>query len=164
MSATARDYLVDRFASDAIALNERVALLARGTAVPGPDLATSRRMAAACDEVAEMLRAIAATGDTATALDGLASLIPLLEARAAAQQGTPAVRAVYAGAATRIREVRDAETQAAEARSREGADDDATPDDVLDEDDDVLDEDDALDDDEIDDDDLADDDLPPERT
>ncbi|MDQ8163033.1 MAG: hypothetical protein P3C10_10675, partial [Gemmatimonadota bacterium] len=100
MSATPRGYLVDRFASDAIVLRERVALLSRGTTVPGPDLATSRRMAAACDEVADMLRAIADTGDATTELDALGALIPLLEARAAAQQGTPAVRSVYAGAAT----------------------------------------------------------------
>lgn len=151
MSATARGYLVDRFASDAVALRERVALLARGTTVPGPDLATSRRMAAACDEVAEMLRAIADTGQADTDLDALAALIPLLEARAAAQQGTPAVRAVYAGAATRIREVRAAEVQATEARSRDDADDDDDLGDGL------------GDDHDLDDDDLDDDDLPPER-
>jgi hypothetical protein len=155
MSATPREYLVDRFASDAIVLRERVALLARGTTVPGPDLATSRRMAAACDEVADMLRAIAETGDATTELDALGALIPLLEARAAAQQGTPAVRSVYAGAATRIREVRDAEARAAEAHALDGADDDAIPDEALD--------DDAVDDEEVDDDDLADDDHPTDR-
>jgi hypothetical protein len=50
--------------------------------------------------------------DAIAVLDALLAVVPLLEQRAQ-QQSVPAVRAVYAGAATRIREVRDAEVQAA---------------------------------------------------
>ena len=119
MTTTAREYLVDRFQSDAVALRERVALMARGTKVPGPDAATSNRMAVACDEVVALLLAIASTGDAGAELDAVLALIPLLELRADAQKSNPAVRSVYAGAATRIREVRTAEAQSSQA---DGAD------------------------------------------
>jgi len=115
MTTTAREYLVNRFQSDADVLRERVALMARGTKVPGPDAATSSRMANACDEVVAMLLAIASTGDADADLDALMALVPLLEQRAAEQQSNPAVRSVYAGAATRIREVRSAEAQSSQA-------------------------------------------------
>jgi len=115
MTTTAREYLVDRFQTDAVALRERVALMARGTKVPGPDAATSRRMADACDEVVAMLLAIASSDHAAAELDAIMALVPLLEHRATEQQSNPAVRAVYAGAATRIREVRLAEAQSSPA-------------------------------------------------
>jgi|APMI01.1.fsa_nt_gi hypothetical protein len=111
MSLTAREYLVDRFTNDARVLRERVETLARGAKVPGPDAATSRSMAAACDEVAAMVQAVADTGNAAYTLDALVALIPLLEQRAGVQ-ASPAVRSVYAGAATRLREVHAAERQA----------------------------------------------------
>jgi len=115
MTTTAREYLVNRFQSDADVLRERVALMARGTKVPGPDAATSSRMADACDEVVALLLAIASTGDADADLDALMALVPLLEQRAAEQQSNAAVRSVYAGAATRIREVRSAEAQSSQA-------------------------------------------------
>ncbi|WP_373060676.1 hypothetical protein [Gemmatimonas sp.] len=115
MTTTARDYLVNRFQSDAAALRERVALMARGTKVPGPDAATSSRMADGCDEVVAMLLAIAGTGNANTDLDAIMALVPLLEHRAVEQKSNPAVRSVYAGAATRIREVRSAEAQSSQA-------------------------------------------------
>ena len=113
MSTTAREYLVHRFQTDAAVLRERVAAIARGTKVPGPDAATSGRMADACDEVVTMLLAIADHGDADAELDAIMALVPLLEHRAKEQSSNPAVRSVFAGAATRIREVRSAEAQAA---------------------------------------------------
>jgi hypothetical protein len=113
MRTTAREYLVHRFQADAAVLRERVAAIARGTKVPGPDAATSGRMADACDEVVAMLLAIASHGDADAELDAIMALVPLLEHRANGQPSNPAVRSVFAGAATRIREVRSAESQAA---------------------------------------------------
>lgn len=146
MTTTARDYLVNRFQTDAVVLRERVALLARGTKVPGPDAATSSRMADACDEVVAMLLAIASHGDASAELDAIMALVPLLEHRATEQQSNPAIRSVYAGAATRIREVRLAEAQSSPARDDvDDVDDDTDDDDVdddviaLDEDDDITD-------------------------
>ena len=130
-------------------LRERVALLARGTKVPGPDAATSSRMADACDEVVAMLLAIASHGDASAELDAIMALVPLLEHRATEQQSNPAIRSVYAGAATRIREVRLAEAQSSPACDDvddvddvdvdDDTDDDDVDDDViaLDEDDDI---------------------------
>jgi hypothetical protein len=111
MSLSARDYLVDRFRTDAQVLRERADALDRGSSMPGPDAATSRRMAEACDDVITMLQAIATNGHADAVVESLLALVPLLEQRAQ-QQTLPPVRAVYAGAATRIREVRDAERQA----------------------------------------------------
>lgn len=140
MTTTARDYLVNRFQTDAVVLRERVALLARGTKVPGPDAATSSRMADACDEVVAMLLAIASHGDASAELDAIMALVPLLEHRATEQQSNPAIRSVYAGAATRIREVRLAEAQSSPAHGAELPDDDID-DDVDDTDDDDVDDD-----------------------
>lgn len=148
MTTTARDYLVNRFQTDAVVLRERVALLARGTKVPGPDAATSSRMADACDEVVAMLLAIASHGDASVELDAIMALVPLLEHRATEQQSNPAIRSVYAGAATRIREVQLAEAQSSPAHGDvddvndvdvDDTDDDDVDDDVIafDEDDDI---------------------------
>jgi hypothetical protein len=145
MTTTARDYLVNRFQTDAVVLRERVALLARGTKVPGPDAATSSRMADACDEVVAMLLAIASHGDASAELDAIMALVPLLEHRATEQQSNPAIRSVYAGAATRIREVRLAEARSSPAHGAELPDDDIE--------DDV--DDDDTDDDDVDDDVIA---------
>ena len=109
MPETAREYLITRFRQDATSLRERADALQRGAKMPGPDLATSRRMADACLAVAEMLEAIAPHDDPQVELDDLRALVPLLEQRAEQQAKTPAVRAVYAGAALRIREVNSAE-------------------------------------------------------
>ena len=142
MTTTARDYLVNRFQTDAVVLRERVALLARGTKVPGPDAATSSRMADACDEVVAMLLAIASHGDASVELDAIMALVPLLEHRATEQQSNPAIRSVYAGAATRIREVRLAEAQSSPAH--DDVDDDDTNDDDVDDDVIAFDEDDDI--------------------
>ncbi len=139
MTTTARDYLIERFESDAAMLRERVAVLARGTKVAGPDAATSRGMADGCEEVAAMLRAIVSTGEASRDLEAVMALVPLLEHRAAEPKLLPAVRAVYVGAATRIREVWLAEARLAEAALANGdAPEDADADEP--DDDDSLDE------------------------
>ena len=106
-----RAYLLDRFRTDAAALRQRAEFLRDGTPAAGPDTATSRRMADACDAVIAMLEAIPDADDASTMINPLTALIPMLEQRAAAASGTPPVRAVYAGAATRIREIADAESR-----------------------------------------------------
>ena len=111
MADTARDYLAERFQADAEALRERVSSMARGAKIPGPDAATSRAMADACERVAVMVQAVVQPDEAAASLEALAALIPLLEQHAASQSH-PAVRAVYAGAATRIREIQAAEANA----------------------------------------------------
>lgn len=109
---TAREYLIDRFRGDAVALRDRVAALAKGTKMPGPDVAMSTRMAEACETVAAMLEALPEESPDGS-LGDLLALVPLLERRAQEQVAQPPVRAVYAGAATRIREVYEAEARAA---------------------------------------------------
>lgn len=123
MIQTARDYLADRFRADAAALRDRAHTLQGGAKVPGPDIATSRAMAGACDDVAAMVSAVVDDGDAGSALAALTALIPLLQQRAAAQPH-PAVRAVYAGAATRIREIEVAEARASDPSATPPAPDD----------------------------------------
>lgn len=113
MAETAREYLIHRFRGDAEALRSRCAVLQRGTTVPGPDLPTSRQMATACETVVRMLEAVAPHGDAAAELSALVALIPVLDQHARGHAASPPVRAVFAGAATRIREVEAAEQRAA---------------------------------------------------
>jgi len=103
-------YLLDRFRTDADTLRARAATLRNGPAQPGPDANMSTAMANACDTVTAMLQAVPATADAPDILASLQALIPLLEKHAHAEAAPP-VRAVYAGAATRVREVTDAEAQ-----------------------------------------------------
>lgn len=117
MPLSARAYLLDRFRSDAVALRQRADSLAaapRSAKVSGPDADTSRRMSQACDSVVAMIEAVPEAEDAERALASLSALVPLLEHHAAQETGGPPVRAVYVGAATRIREV-----EAAEARARQ---------------------------------------------
>lgn len=138
-----RDYLLERFTTDATVLRARAAALRAGPPQPGPDAATSARMADACDDVVALLQTAAAhEDDEGAAVAALAELLPMLEQRAAAvdaaghcatARGANApVRAVYLGAATRIREVRDRVTQFAAGADRvpqDDADDDDAEDD-----------------------------------
>ncbi len=117
MPLSARAYLLDRFRADSAALYQRATSLsavARKSAAPtpGPDAATSHRMALACDAVVEMIDSVSESFDAAHSLASIVALLPLLEHRASQEPSSAAVRAVYVGAATRIREV-----QAAEARA-----------------------------------------------
>lgn len=109
MPETAREYLMHRFRGDATSLRNRVSALAQGTKIPGPDAAMSQRMASACEDVAQMVEAMAPNDDPSAELAALVALIPLLEQRASQHAAQAPVRAVYAGAATRIREVHQAE-------------------------------------------------------
>ncbi len=102
-------YLLDRFRTDAETLRQRAAALRMAPTQPGPDAATSQRMAEACDTVIAMIEAIPAADDSVVVASSLTALIPLLERHATMVASAPPVRAVYAGAATRIREVVDAE-------------------------------------------------------
>ena len=99
-----RGYLLDRFGTDAEALRERAVALASGAVRPGPDETTSRAMAAACDAVVALLASLAPS-DQAPTLAAIQSVVPRLQALAAHSAAQPAVRAVYAGAITRIREL-----------------------------------------------------------
>jgi len=144
MAETAREYLIHRFRGDAQSLRERVTSLQRGAKIPGPDAAVSARMADACEAVVQMLEAIGPHDDIQRELAALAALIPQLEERAKASAQLPPVRAVYTGAATRIREV-----EAAEAKAQANdAEHDVDADDIDDGDvDDDIDDDDMIDDD-----------------
>ena len=141
MTVSARDYLLGRFRTDGATLRQRAKALDSGVASAGPNAATSRRMADACDDVVVMLEHLAArAADTNTRepdLDDIAALAPALELRAAAEAAMPPVRAVYVGAATRIREILAAELSAAPSNAFvDDQSDDATDDrdDVRDED------------------------------
>ncbi|AMW05458.1 hypothetical protein [Gemmatimonas phototrophica] len=125
MPQSAREYLRHRFRGDADALRERVTAMQRGSKLPGPDAATSRKMADACEDVVTMLDSVAAHEDAAAELVGIVALVPQLEQKARDTATLPPVRAVYAGAATRIREVQDAEATASHADDAPDADDDA---------------------------------------
>ena len=124
MPQTARSYLLDRFRTDAVALRQRAdAMAARSAApVPGPDAVMSRRMAVACERVVAMLDAVSEADDSAQAMATLLALVPLLEQHASNEASAPPVRAVYIGAATRIREVQAAESKATESRTGAGPD------------------------------------------
>jgi hypothetical protein len=104
-----RAYLLDRFRTDGDTLRQRVSALRTGASQPGPDATMSQRMATACDDVVAMIVAIPEDEDHEVVAAALSALIPLLEQRAAQAAAAPPVRAVYVGAATRIREVVDAE-------------------------------------------------------
>ncbi len=103
-------YLLDRFKTDADTLRARAAALRLAPAQPGPDASVSMAMAHACDTVTAMLQAVPATSDAPTLLASLQALIPLFEKHAQAETAPP-VRAVYVGAATRVREVTSVEAK-----------------------------------------------------
>lgn len=147
---TPRDYLLDRFRADGDTLRQRAAALRRGPAQPGPDATTSLQMASACEDVFAMIEALPADAAVSEMLDALSALIPLMEQRAAAAN-VPPVRAVYVGAATRIREVASVERQHAVLQI---AEDGVLHDDSADDEHDVDDGD--ADDEDVDDDDLDD--------
>lgn len=121
---SAVQYLLGRFRTDASALRERAAALRNQKPKGGPDAATSLRMAEACDEVVAMIGAIPENDDPAVVIEALTALIPLLERRANAVSGSPPVRAVFVGAATRIREIADAEARAGQPITNDNDDDD----------------------------------------
>lgn len=126
MTEDARAYLRQRFTNDAAQLRERVDQLRQGTRMPGPDANTSLRMAEACDDVASLVESLPVGVDSEAIVRRLLALLPALERRAQAA-GSPPVRAVYAGAATRVREIAAAESRAASGAA-EGTNRDANGD------------------------------------
>ena len=131
-----REYLIDRFRTDAVTLRQRAAQLRSGPPQPGPDAATSQRMAEACEDVLAMIEAIPEADDASALVAALTALMPLLDRRALASSASPPVRSVFAGAATRIREVVDAERRhqsAATPAMDDAGTDDEIGDDGLDE-------------------------------
>ncbi|WP_291163976.1 hypothetical protein [Gemmatimonas sp. UBA7669] len=114
MADDARTYLQQRFTQDAQQLRERVAQLRAGSSMPGPDAATSDAMANACDTVVAMLDALPTHDDVELLIRDLLALVPVLE-RHAQNAKQPPVRAVFIGAATRVREVTSAEQKALQA-------------------------------------------------
>lgn len=126
-----RAYLLDRFRTDGDTLRQRVSALRTGAPQAGPDAAMSQRMASACDDVVAMIVAIPDDDDIEVVAAALSALIPLLEQRATQAAAAPPVRAVYIGAATRIREVVDAELRHARG---DGVNEGADADDLDDED------------------------------
>ncbi len=173
MTLSARAYLLDRFRTDSAALHQRAASLSAAgrksaAPTPGPDADASRRMAVACDTVVAMIDAVPESLDAVQSLASIAALLPLLEHRAAQETSSPAVRAVYIGAATRIREVQAAESRAltnGHVSNAGPSGSDNPPDGLLDEDESAYADDDEHGDhdgeDDSDDDDVDDDDLPP---
>ncbi len=144
MTLSARDYLLRRFRTDGATLRQRATALESGVASAGPNATTSRRMADACDDVVVMLERLgtaraATTGVTHEPdLDDIAALAPALELRAAAEVAMPPVRAVYVGAATRIREILAAELNAQPSDESVGNEIDADRDDEDRDDDDIV--------------------------
>jgi len=126
---SAVQYLLGRFRTDADALRERATALRNQKPKGGPDAPTSLQMAEACDEVVAMVGAIPDGGDAGTVIAALTALIPLLERRAIATASAPPVRAVYVGAATRIREIADAEARVGQTLATRNDNDDDDEDD-----------------------------------
>jgi hypothetical protein len=115
-------YLLDRFVTDAATLRARSAALRGAPPSAGPDAATSAKMAEACDRVVSLIRSLPAHEPPGIMLQSLATLTLPLEELSRKQADVPAVRAVYAGAATRIRELLEAEASAARLRDQPIAD------------------------------------------
>lgn len=112
MNDSPAQYLITRFTDDANALHQRAESLKHGKLIPGPDIKTSEKMAAACDDVVDLITdAIEHTGhllsDNPVML--LSKLEPVLEQRALQHKDSPPVRSVYAGAIVRLREMISAE-------------------------------------------------------
>ncbi len=114
-----RSYLIDRFTSDANALRARAMTLredkSSGT-IPGPDASTSESMASACDNIVTMLTQTVESDDRSIVLSDLLHLTSALKQLSITHSRQPAVRAVYDGAAARIREIEAAERNAGESK------------------------------------------------
>lgn len=145
---------MERFRSDAVTLRERVRMLQASPARPGsksvagPDVALSAAMADACDHVVELSTQLPERASLEDIVAALRSLLPELTARGTGAPASvpPAVRSVYAGAATRVVELIAAETrQADEAEQQDDIDDVEDEEDEYDDNDDNDDDDDEAD-------------------
>ena len=118
MSADIRTYLIERFRADAETLRQRADSISKAPKLgPGPDPTMSRRMADACDDVAGLAQLLPETAPLGDILVALHQMLPELSRRAdnAELNSAPAVRSVYAGAATRVQELIAAESTNASA-------------------------------------------------
>ena len=169
MPSDIREYLLDRFRTDATTLRQRAeALRAAAKPSPGPNAELSAAMASACDDVVALAEELPEHAPLNVIVDALKVLVPrlLLMASSPEAVASPAIRSVYVGACTRAQELIAAEANAANTTDRDalsartadhvGFDEDFTDDDI-DDDSDADDED--VDDDDVDDDDVDDDDL-----
>ena len=107
MPGDIREYLTERFRSDAATLRQRASALKNGKPQFGPDAQLSNAMATACEDVASLADALPQHASLPDMLEALNALRPTLDARAndVALVKMPAVRAVYVGASTRVQEV-----------------------------------------------------------
>ena len=117
MSADIREYLLDRFNTDAATLRQRAHSLKGETKLsPGPNAALSTAMAEACDHVVALAEQLPQHAPVDVMLDALKVLVPKLIqiANSPAVAASPNIRAVYMGACTRAQELIAAETNATE--------------------------------------------------
>lgn len=128
MAEDIRDYLIDRFSSDARTLRERAAALAEAKSkgqkpAPGPDAGVSLAMAEACDEVVHLAHKLPEHAPLSDIIDALKLMLPELHSRAnnSASQKSPPVRSVYMGAGTRVQELIAAEQNAASGTGAQNA-------------------------------------------
>lgn len=126
MAEDIRDYLIDRFGSDARTLRERAAVLADAKKkgqkpAPGPDAGVSLAMAEACEDVVQLAHKLPEHAPLADIIDALKLMLPELHSRAnsSASQKSPPVRSVYVGAGTRVQELIAAEQNAASGVEQE---------------------------------------------
>lgn len=111
MSSDARAHMIERFSADAHALRRRAsqqtetpAPFPAGEASHAPAGAIAALMAEACENIVMAVRELPQPVDVASGIIDLASLIPRFETSARLAK-SPQVRAVYAGAIIRIREM-----------------------------------------------------------
>lgn len=115
MSVDLREYLIERFRTDATTLRQRAAAIAGAAKpAPGPDAALSRAMADACDDVATLAEQLPSRATVEEIVAALRALLPELMTRAhnTQSQKAPAIKSVYIGASTRVQELIAAELQA----------------------------------------------------
>jgi len=116
MPADIREYLLDRFMTDARTLRQRAdSLKSVAKPSPGPSAALSTAMADACDHVVALAEQLPEHAPVEVMLEALKFLVPkvMLLANSPAATSSPAIRAVYMGACTRAQELIAAETNAA---------------------------------------------------
>ena len=117
-----REYLLDRFRTDAATLRERADSLNSVTKPsPGPNAALSTAMADACDHVVALAEQLPEHAPVGVMLEALRVLVPkfLHVANSPEAAALPAIRAVYMGACTRAQELIAAETNASEPNAAE---------------------------------------------
>ncbi|MEO7358907.1 MAG: hypothetical protein ABI120_01170 [Gemmatimonadaceae bacterium] len=158
-----REYLLDRFMTDAATLRQRANLLKGVTKPsPGPNAALSTAMADACDHVIALTEQLPEHASVDVMLDALTLLVPKLMQLADAPQlaTSPAIRSVYIGACTRAHELIAAESSAASANRANGLSSGFDEAETFGDD---LGDDDGIDDADVDDDDLYDEDQDEEH-